>query len=95
MSNMEKLRVSIAERRGFYEDAFSGESWVDTQEADFSDKPSNMTFSWYRPYSGFWPKAARLLETFADGYQPDEDQENVMTYGTPIPQPVIRQVPRE
>jgi predicted acylesterase/phospholipase RssA len=95
MSNMEKLRVNIAERRGFYEDAFSGEFWVDTQEADFSDKPANLTFSWYRPYSGFWPKAAKLLETFAEGYQPDEDQENVMTYGTPMPQPIIRQVPRE
>ena len=95
MSNMENLRASTQERRGFYEDAFSGESWVDKQEADFSDKPSNMVISWYRPYSGFWPKAARLLNTFADGYRPSEDEENVMTYGAPRPQPVIRQVPRE
>jgi predicted acylesterase/phospholipase RssA len=95
MSNLENLRAGIQERRGFYEDAFSGESWVDKQEVDFADKPANMTFSWYRPYSGFWPKAARLLETFADGYRPAEDEENVMTYQTPRPQPVIRQVPRE
>lgn len=95
VSNIEKLRDNTHERRGFYDDAFSGESWVDIQEADFSDKPESMAISWYRPYSGFWPRAARLLNTFADGYQVAEDMENVMTYGTPRPQPVIRQVPRE
>ena len=95
VSNIEKLRASTLERRGFYDDAFSGESWVDMQEADFSDKPADTAISWYRPYSGFWPRAARLLNTFADGYRPTEDMENVMTYGTPRPQPVIRQVPRE
>jgi hypothetical protein len=46
-------------------------------------------------YPGFWLKAARLLNTFADGYRPADDTENVMTCGTPTPQPVIRQVPRE
>ena len=95
VSNIEKLRDNTHERRGFYDDAFSGESWVDIQEADFSDKPESTAISWYRPYSGFWPRAARLLNTFADGYQAAEDMENVMTYGTPRPQPVIRQVPRE
>jgi hypothetical protein len=52
-----------------------------------------MTISWYRPYSGFWPRADQLLNAFADGYQPTGDAENVMTYGTPRPQQVIRQVP--
>ena len=50
VSNIEKLRANTHERRGFYEDAFSGESWVDIQEADFSDKPANLAISWYRPY---------------------------------------------
>jgi hypothetical protein len=95
LSNIEKQRASTQERQGFYEDAFSGESWVDKQETDFSDKPANMTISWYRPYSGFWPRADQLLNAFAAGYQPTEDAENIMTYGTPRPQPVIRQVPRE
>jgi hypothetical protein len=54
-----------------------------------------LAIPWYPPYPGFWPKAARLLNTFADGYRPDEDLENVMTSGVPTPQPVIRQVPRE
>jgi hypothetical protein len=94
VSNIEKLRATTYERRGFYEDAFSGESWIDQQETDFGDKPDT-AISWYPPYSGFWPKAARLLNIFADGYRPAEDDENVMTYGTPRPQPVIRQVPRE
>jgi hypothetical protein len=95
MSNIEKLRASTFERRGFYADALSGEVWLDQQEADFAEKPSTLAIAWYPPSPGFWPKAARLLNTFADGYRPDEDQQNVMTYGTPRPQPVLRQVPRE
>jgi hypothetical protein len=95
MSNMERLRAGTFERRGFYADALSGEAWLVRQEADFCEKPSTMAIPWYLPYPGFWPKAARLLNTFADGYRPDEDQENVMTYEAPRPQPVIRQVPRE
>ena len=95
VSNIERLRASTQERRGFYEDAFAAESWVDKQETDFSDKPANLAISWYRPYSGFWPGADHLLNAFADGYRPTDDAENVMTYGTPTPLPVIRQVPRE
>ena len=95
MSNIERLRDSTQQRRGFYADALSGETWLDKKEADFVEKPSTMPISWYRPYVGFWPKAARLLNTFADGYRPADDGENVMTYETPQPQPVIRQVPRE
>jgi predicted acylesterase/phospholipase RssA len=95
MSDLEQLRDSTHERRGFYADALSGEAWLDQEEADFGEKPSSMAISWYRPYPGFWPKAARLLNTFADSYRPDEDEEDVMTYGVPQPQPVIRQVPRE
>jgi hypothetical protein len=41
------------------------------------------------------PKAARLLNTFAHAYRPAEDDYNDMTSNTPVPQPVIRQVPRE
>jgi len=95
MSDLEQLRDSTHERRGFYADALSGEAWLDQEEADFGEKPSSMAISWYRPYPVFWPKAARLLNTFADSYRPDEDEEDVMTYGVPQPQPVIRQVPRE
>jgi hypothetical protein len=95
MSNMERLRAGTFERRGFYADAFSGETWLEDQEANFCEKPSDFTIPWYPPYPGFWPKAARLLNCFADGYRPSEDNENVMTYGAPRPQPVIRQVPRE
>jgi hypothetical protein len=95
MSNMEDLRATTDERRGFYRDAFSGESWLDTQAADFSDKPASTTISWYQPRPGFWPKAARLLNTFADAYRPADDEQNVMTSGAPMPEPVIRQVPRE
>jgi hypothetical protein len=94
MSNMETLRASTRERRGFYEDAFSREAWVDKQEADFSDKPATMAISWYRPNPGFWPQASELLNAFTNGYRPAEDQ-NIMTDGAPLPQPVIRQVPRE
>ena len=95
MSNMEEMRATTHERRGFYRDAFSGESWLDTQAADFSDKPASTTISWYQPRPGFWPKAARLLNTFADAYRPADDEQNVMTSGAPMPDPVIRQVPRE
>jgi len=95
MSNMERLRAGTFERRGFYADAFSGEAWLQDQEANFCEKLSDLAIPWYPPYAGFWPKAARLLNCFADGYRPSEDPENVMTYGAPRPQPVIRQVPRE
>ena len=95
MSNIEKLRASTFERRGFYADALSGGAWLIEQEAQFGEKPSTVAIPWYPPDPGFWPKAARLLDTFADGYRPDVDPENVMTYGTSRPEPVIRQVPRE
>jgi len=95
MSDLETLRATTFERRGFYKDALSGEAWLDEQEADFCEKPSTLAIPWYPPYPAFWPKAARLLNTFADGYRPVEDRENVMTYRVPTPQPVIRQVPRE
>ena len=39
VSNIEKLRANTHERRGFYDDAFSAEEWLDKQ-VDFSDKPS-------------------------------------------------------
>jgi hypothetical protein len=95
LSNMEKLRASTHERRGFYADALATECWLDDLETRFSDKPADKDLLWYAPYEGFWPKAARLLNTFADSYRPAEDPENVMTGGTPRPEPVIRQVPRE
>jgi hypothetical protein len=95
MSNVETLRAVTFERRGFYKDALAGEAWLDEQETNFCEKPSTLAIPWYPPSSGFWPKAARFLNTFADGYRPEEDSENVMTSGVPVPQPVIRQVPRE
>ena len=95
MSNIEKLRASTSERRGFYADALSGGAWLIEQEAQFGEKPSTMAIPWYPPDPEFWPKAASLLNTFADGYRPEAGQQNVMTYGTSQPEPVIRQVPRE
>jgi hypothetical protein len=56
-----ELRGGTFERRGFYEDAFSGEAWLEMQETDLCEKPSTMAIPWYRPYPAFWPKAARLL----------------------------------
>ena len=95
LSNIEELRANTFARRGFYADAFSTEEWLDKLVDRFCEKPSAREIPWYRPYPGFWPKAARLLNTFADGYRPAEDPENVMTCRTPMPQPRIRQVPRE
>ena len=95
LSNMEKLRASTHERREFYADALASERWLAALETKFSDKPADKDILWYGPYKGFWPKAAGLLNTFADSYCPAEDPVNVMTCGTPRPEPVIRQVPRE
>jgi predicted acylesterase/phospholipase RssA len=95
LSNMEKLRASTDERRGFYADALETERWLNELKDKFSDNPADKKIRWYRPYEGFWPKAAQLLDTFARSYRPDEDPKNVMTCGTPRPEPVIRQVPRE
>jgi predicted acylesterase/phospholipase RssA len=95
MSNMENLRANTFGRRGFYADALSGEVWLREQKAAFSAGPSDIDIPWHEPHAGFWPKAPRLLNTFADGYRPDEDPVNLMTYETPQPEPVIRQVPRE
>ena len=96
MNNFERLRADIQSRRGFYEDVFKGQGWLTEQERDFSEKPEQ-PIGWYRPQRGFWPKAARLLNTFADAYRPPrgDRKKNVMTYGTPEPYPVVRQVPRE
>jgi predicted acylesterase/phospholipase RssA len=95
LSNIEEVRANTFERRGFYADAFSGEEWLDKLVSRFKEKPSDRKILWYRPYAGFWPKAPRLLNTFADGYRPSDDEKDVMTYEVPLPQPVIRQVPRE
>jgi predicted acylesterase/phospholipase RssA len=94
MSNIEKMRADIQARRGFYEDAFDGQRWLSNQETSFYEKPAR-PICWYSPYQGFWPKAARLLNTFADAYRPEPGKENAMTYKTPTPHPVIRQVPRD
>jgi hypothetical protein len=95
MNNIENLRANTNDRRGFYQDAFSGESWLERQKAGFPDTPATGEIPWYAPLLGFWPKAARLLNTFADAYRPpDVQEENVMTSEMPEPYPVIRQVPR-
>ena len=95
MNNIENLRANTNERRGFYQDALSRESWLGEQEDLFPDTPVTGPIRWYQPLLGFWPKAARLLNTFADAYRPpDVQEENVMTSEMPEPYPVIRQVPR-
>ena len=95
MANMERLRASTGERRGFYADAFTGRDWLDNLEDRFCDKPLGTQLPWYGPVDGFWPKAPRLLNTFVDAYRPDADEPNVMTTDIPTPEPVLRQVPRE
>ena len=59
MSNIEKLRDSTFERRGFYADAFSGQAWLEQQQADFCEKPSTMASPCTRrtPDSGPRPPA--------------------------------------
>jgi hypothetical protein len=95
MNNFERLRADVHSRRGFYEDVFEGQWWLTEQQRDFSEEPEQ-PICWYRPRRGFWPKAARLLNTFADAYRPPRGKKrNVMTYRTPEPYPLIRQVPRE
>ena len=58
MSNMEEMRATTHERRGFYADAFAGEAWL--------DDPEQLTSPRSRPARrspgtsqdrGFWPKA--------------------------------------
>lgn len=96
MSNLERLRRSTAERRGFYADAFSGPSWLADQQAGFSDKPADFTVPWYEPVGQFWPKAPRLLNTYADAYRPPpEPLPNEMTTNVPSPEPALRQVAQE
>ena len=95
LSDMETLRGSTFSRRGFYADALARQEWLDDLEASFPEKPTTMPVPWNRPYPTFWPKAARFLNIFADGYRPSDDPRNVMTFRAPRPEPVIRQVPRE
>jgi len=95
LSNLEQLRGSTFQRRGFYADVLGAETWLDTEEAEFCQQPYEILIDWYRPYHGFWPKAARLLNTFADAYRPSDDRVDVMTYRAPHPEPVLRQVPKE
>ena len=72
LSNLEQLRGSTFQRRGFYADVLGAETWLDTEEAEFCEQRYEITIDWYRPYHGFWPKAARLLDTFADAYRPSD-----------------------
>ena len=95
LSNLETLRGGTYERRGFYADTLARQEWLDDMEASFFETPTTMPIPWNRPYPTFWPKAARFLNTFADGYRPSDDPKNVMTSRAPMPEPVIRQVPQE
>ncbi|HXD27002.1 MAG TPA: hypothetical protein VN609_13795, partial [Propionibacteriaceae bacterium] len=95
LSNLETLRGGTYERRGFYADTLARQEWLDDMEESFSETPTTMPIPWNRPYPTFWPKAARFLNTFADGYRPSDDPKNVMTSRAPMPEPVIRQVPQE
>jgi len=95
LSNLETLRNTTYERRGFYADALLTQSWLDDLKAKFGEQPSTERIRWYPPYPVFWPKAARFLNTFADGYRPSDDPKNVMKFRAPMPEPVIRQVPQE
>jgi len=95
LSNLEALRGSTFERRGFYADALARQGWLDDLEASFAEKPTTMSIPWSPPYPTFWPKAARFLNTFADAYRSSDDPKNVMTFRASRPEPVIRQVPRE
>lgn len=95
LSNLEQLRGSTFQRRGFYADVLGAETWLDTEEAEFCEQRYEIPIDWYRPYHSFWPKAARLLDTFADAYRPSDDRVDVMTYRAPHPEPMLRQVPKE
>lgn len=95
MNNLEASRVSVQRRRGFYADALAGPDWLTSAQAAFEDRPLDRPAPWYQPAAAYWPKAARLLNTFADAYRPAGDPTDVMTDGSPMPQPVLRQVPTE
>ncbi len=96
MSNLERLRASTQERRGFYADAFTGRPWLKQQEATFADAAPSRAIDWYDPRPDFWPLAPRLLTTFADGYRaPADPAQNVMCHNVPRPEPVLRPVPKE
>jgi hypothetical protein len=95
LSDLEHLRGSTFQRRGFYADVLAAETWLDIQEAEFCQKPCDIPIDWYRPDHGFWPKAARFLNTVADAYRPSNDPVNIMTSRAPRPEPVLRQVPKE
>jgi predicted acylesterase/phospholipase RssA len=95
MNNLEKLRADTHDRRRFYEEALTGNLWLDRLEQHFCDKPPIGPTKWYEPRPGFWPEAARLVNALADAYgAPDDYEQNVMTHHTPEPYPLFRQVPR-
>jgi hypothetical protein len=95
VGNIERLRATTGERRGFYADAFSGPAWLVDQAERFTEHPAAGRVPWYVPAEDFWPAAPRMLNTFVDGHRPSPTEPNPLTSCVPVPEPVLRQIARE
>jgi hypothetical protein len=92
--NLDELRGSIRKSMPYYSDILERrDDFLRQADANYMyDPPGAEPAAWFQPQdpATFWPAAGGLLEAAVAG-----DAGEVLTRGTPRPQPDLRQVPPE
>ncbi|GAA4463825.1 hypothetical protein GCM10023170_070700 [Phytohabitans houttuyneae] len=93
LDNLDELRGAVRDSLPYYSDILKGrEEFLRRAGVDYPyDPPGAVEAAWFEPEDAtFWPAAAELLDHLAKG-----NAGEVLTRGTPRPQPHLRQVPPE
>lgn len=93
LDNLDGLRGSVRESVPYYADILGGrDDFLQRAGIDYPyDPPGEEDAVWFEPGDAtFWPAADDLLDNLTKG-----DAGDVLTLGTPRPQPDLRQVPPE
>ncbi|BCB86180.1 patatin-like phospholipase family protein [Phytohabitans suffuscus] len=93
LDNLDGLRGAVRESVPYYADILAGrDEFLRRAGVDYPyDPPGGVEAGWFEPGDAtFWPAAGELLDNLTKG-----DAGEILTLGTPRPQPDLRQVPPE
>ncbi|MDQ7905427.1 patatin-like phospholipase family protein [Phytohabitans sp. ZYX-F-186] len=93
VDNLDELRGSVRGSMPYYADILAGrEEFLRRAAVDYPyDPPGGVAATWFEPGDpAFWPAAGALLDNLTKG-----DAGEMLTRGSPRPQPDLRQVPPE
>lgn len=88
LSITEQARHQTAVRAPHYTDPLAAPAWLDAREAAY---PYRVT--WYRPIDDFWPEGAAFVQRIITAHKPSDP--DPLTSDVPLPEPELRQVPKE